>query len=184
MKKITKIVQILIMVGYITGMGASVSAGMTSLPAAGWSIPLDGDTKGALNQAGYEEGTNFQRSSEKFVSLVDGEGKVWDGMPLWQFAEKAENNAKGGVSTDEAMDLNDTLTHKGYQITVTGNDGKETTLASTDIAQNNNYILADTLNGNPLAKTDSTYPLVLVGKNLPTDQYIGGISKITLHLNE
>jgi len=184
MKKITKIIQILIMIGFLTGMGASVSAEMTLLPTFGWSIALVGETEGVLNQTGYEEGTNFQRSSEKFVSLVDDQGKVWDGMPLWQLAGKVDNNIQGERNTDEEMELNDRLTQKGYQITVTGNDGKETTLASTDIARNNNYILADMVNGNPLAETDSAYPLVLVGKNVPPDQYITGISKITLHLNE
>ncbi len=184
MNKNIKFSQILIMICFLTGMGTSVSAVIPSIPVSGWSIALIGETEGTLNQSGYEEGTNFQRSSEKFVSLVDDQGKVWDGMPLWQLAGKVDNYARGGLSTDEEMEINDKLTQKGYQITVTGIDGKETTLVSTDIAKNNNYILADMVNGNPLAKTDSAFPLVLVGKNVPPDQYISGISKITFNLNE
>lgn len=184
MKKINKIVQILIMAILIAGLGASVSATMTSLPAIGWSIALVGVTEGILTQSGYEEGTNFQRSSEKFVSLVDKQGNVWDGMPLWQVAGKVDNYVQSGKNSEEEMELSDKLSQKGYQITVTGTDGKETTLASTDIARNNNYILADMVNGNPLAETDSAYPLVLVGRNLPPDQCISGVAKITLNLNE
>ena len=184
MKKITKIVQTLLVTYCMTIIGVSISAADTPSSLDDWSIALIGATESNLTRTGYEEGTNYQRSSEKFASLVDVQGKVWDGMPLWQLAGRVDDTNGTGQSADENIEFNDKLAQKGYRISVTGTDGKEATLKSTDIARNNNYILADAVNGNRLTEKDPAFPLVLVGRDIPPDQYIGGVSKITLYINK
>lgn len=183
LKKIILIVQMLIIAFCVTGMEVSGSTALTQTPVDGWSISLIGEPKNVLTQAEYEESTNFQRSSEKYVSLVDDRGKVWDGMPLWQIADQADDLGTERNANEKSA-FNNKPAKNGYRITVTGTDGRETTLASSDIAGNNDYILAGAVNGNPLSENDPAFPLILVGKDIPTDQFIGGVSKITLHLDE
>ena len=68
---------------------------------------------------------------------------------------------------------------KGYNIKIIAGDGWDTTLESVDIARNDGYIVANTLNGNPLPlQTEGRkgcWPLHLKGEAVFGGQQVGNI---------
>ena len=148
--------------------------GITS-PALGeernqeWVITLSGLTETTLDQKEFENMINPHKNSSYFASLVDSDGQVWDGVPLWLLPQITSEKQVIGSSFD---------TTKPWSLTLTGKDGRQVTLDSKLISQNNAYILANALNGKSFSSSETPYPLALVGKDLPTDLKIDGISQI------
>ncbi len=134
-----------------------------------WVINLSGIAETTLEQQEFEEMINPHKNSSHFASLVDSDGQVWDGMPLWLLPQITSENQVISSSFDTA---------KPWSLTLTGKDGRQVTLDSNLISQNNAYILANALNGKTFSSSETPYPLALVGKDLPTDLKIDGISQI------
>jgi hypothetical protein len=129
-----------------------------------WSLSLSGNHESAITKEEYEEGINAEQESNQFSSVVDAQGQVWDGMPLWRLVNRVNDIS----STD-------------YSVTITGSDGASVTLPASEITGNDAFILANTKNGKPISLTDPTYPLVLAGKSLPINEMITGVSSVTLN---
>lgn len=148
-----------------------------------WNLTLQGDHESIITQSEFETGMDYHKQNHHFASVVDTEGKVWDGMPLWELAGNVNEENDNKINTVNQSACNDAEDQKNYTVTVTGSDGSELTMKGEDIFRNNNYIVANTVNGNPLTSTDSAYPLVLIGRDLPQDQIIRGVSVISLNLS-
>jgi hypothetical protein len=93
-------------------------------------------------------------------------------MALWLLA--------GFVDDDDmhsSESFNDELAEAGYWVVITNDDGVSVTINSTEIIRNENYIIANTLNGENIPDTSEDWPLVLVG---PGSASISKITEIKL----
>lgn len=145
-----------------------------------WNLTISGDHVSILPQEEYEEMTNYHRTENNFASVVDQQGQVWDGMPLWLLVGRV-NDPQTDYSNTENPPRNDTR-RQDYSVTISGSGVSSVTLPGLKIAQNDGYILANVKNGKPLSKNEPSYPLVLAGKDLSPDEMIKGVTKITVNL--
>lgn len=142
---------------------------------------MTGDLQTVITQEQFETETDYHRQGDLFASLVDSEGTVWDGMSLRALMTELDMNNKGDLNQQGISTSADGEDQKNVIMTITSTDGKELTLGNEEIFGPNNYLLAQVENGNYLSATDPAYPLVLVGKDLNKEDFISGVSTITLH---
>ncbi|MFW5647538.1 MAG: hypothetical protein ACOCG5_00490 [Candidatus Alkaliphilus sp. MAG34] len=144
-----------------------------------WTLRLSGARDETVTKSYFEEGI-LCRSTHK-VSWTDDEGDVWEGVPLWLLVGMVDDNPDVG---SDHFNFNDELAAKGYNIKVTAGDGWDTTLKSADIARDDGFIVANTLNGEPLPlKTEAgkdCWPLHLKGSKIKSGQQVGNIVRIEL----
>ncbi len=144
-----------------------------------WELSLSGARDQAMTKTYFEEGLACPQSGHQ-VSWTDGEGNLWAGIPLWVLVGMVDDQESGSHWT-----FNDALAAEGYSIKVTAGDGYSVNFESGDIARNNDYILANTLNGSalPLLKPNSTkpcFPLQLIGPAVTSGKLIGNVTTIEL----
>ncbi len=103
------------------------------------------------------------------------------GVPLWVLVGMIDDNPDVGP---DHYNFNDSIAAQGYSVKISSGDGWDTTLASADIARNNGYIVANTLNGQPLPVNLTSgklnWPLHLKGAAVFGGQQVGNITKIEL----
>ncbi len=134
-----------------------------------WSITLNGVGSEQLTRVSYEALADGNR-----LTLTDASG-TWSGIALWRILARVDDSDPTTFS-DGAADL-------GYNVTVAAADGYSKMFTSSALKRNDNYIVADTLNGAPLPKVDGTknvWPLKIVGSAPTSGQKVGNISQITL----
>ena len=104
-------------------------------------------------------------------------GERWTGIGLWELVGWVDDRVPHG-----ANGFNDVLADTGYTVIVTASDGYSKEFSSKDIARNNNYIVANKLNGSELSKEGNkpSWPLRLVGADVSTHASVGGIASIEL----
>ena len=129
-----------------------------------WELTLDGASTYVMPQTEFEEGVACHE-----VTWDDG-GDIWSGIALWRLI--------GYVDDETQHDFNDDLATAGYEVNVVAGDGYTKTFASADVAHNDDMIVANTLNGEPLEA--SRFPLRLVGPDLLGSQKVGQIASIEL----
>jgi len=147
----------------------------TPPPASGsWNLTLKGKISQVISQAEFEEALACPKSNHN-VEWIDGDGNIWSGMPLWYLAGRVDDRLPNIFDTN--------LADAGYTILVKAEDSYTKDYSSKDIIRNNNYILANKYNGEPL--TDS-WPLRLVGAALATEDgfpscnSVGNVAEIEL----
>lgn len=142
-----------------------------------WSINLNGKTNRTITRDQFEEALACAPSGHN-VTWTDSEGSVWGGIPLWILVGMVDDDESGAHWT-----FNDALAAEGYTVKVKADDW-DTSLASADIARDNGFIVANTLNGTPLPLTTPggkpSWPLHLKGSKVFGGQQVGGISAIEL----
>jgi hypothetical protein len=97
-------------------------------------------------------------------------------MPLWfleGFVDDADQHSN--------VAFNESLALEGYDIIVSAPDGYGKTFNSADTIRSTGYIVANTLNGYHIPESDSSWPLRLVGDNVPKKDNVKKISDITLN---
>jgi len=146
-----------------------------------WTLALSGARSQSVTKTYFEQGLACP-SSGHMVSYTDAEGGVWSGVPLWLLVAMVDDNPDSGP---DHFNFNDALAAEGYSIKVTAGDGYEINFESGDIARNNDYIVANTLNGTalPLEKPNSTklcFPLQMIGPAVSSGQLVGNITSIEL----
>lgn len=155
------------------------SAAGESAPAD-WTLQLSGAKEEKITKAYFEEGLACQSSGHQ-VFWTDKDGNVWGGVPLWLLIAIVDDNPDQGP---HHFNFNDDLAAQGYEVNVISGDGWKATFDSADIARNNGYIVANTLNGKPLPlKTESgkpCWPLQLKGPAVTGGQQVGNIVRIEL----
>jgi DMSO/TMAO reductase YedYZ molybdopterin-dependent catalytic subunit len=144
-----------------------------------WTLELIGAQTTSVSKTYFEQGLACRPSHS--ATYTDGDGNVWGGVPLWLLVAMVDDDPDVGP---DHFNFNDDLAALGYSVNVIGGDGYSTTLASADIARNNNYIVANTLNGEPLPELTAggklCWPLYLKGSDVFGGQQVGGIASIEL----
>ena len=110
------------------------------------------------------------------VTWTDAQGHVWSGEALWLLAAYVTP-----IDPDNSMgQLNTALWNQGFQVEVIGSNGSMVTYNSADINNNNNIIVANQEDGQPL--TGAQWPLALAGSGVDAQHQIGGITGIKVIL--
>ncbi|MDI6876038.1 MAG: PKD domain-containing protein [Methanomicrobiales archaeon] len=150
-----------------------------SAPESDWSLELDGTAIGGINytvsKTYFEQALACQFGANHGVEYTDAQDNVWYGMPLWFLAGFVDD---ADQHSDNAF--NDSLAAAGYDVKITALDGATLVVDSRDIVRNNNYIVANTLNGFQIPEESSSWPLRLVGPSATGSSSIKGISAIEL----
>ncbi len=133
----------------------------------GWELELSGAMTTTLTAAHFEA-----KTAANPLSWVHPEsGDTYRGVALWRLA--------GLVDDQDPATFNDALADLGYLVKVIALDGYGYTFDVTDVARNDDIIVASTVNDEPLS--DDEYPLRLVGDALISGgQRVKQIAKIEL----
>ncbi len=144
-----------------------------------WQLELDGSDIGGIKtnigKTYLEQALACQFGANHKATYTDNKGNVWEGMPLWFFPGFVDD---ADQHSDNAF--NNSLATAGYRVVITAGDGYNTTIDSTKIIRNSNYIVANSLNGSHIAETDSNWPLRLTGVNVTGGSVVKNISSIRL----
>ena len=150
-----------------------------SMPQGDWRLDLDGRDIGGLHfdvsKTYFESALACQFGANHKVSYTDSQERVWEGMPLWflvGFVDDADQHSNNAFS--------DALATAGYQVVITAEDGASVTIDSADIIRNNNYIVANSLDGALIPESDKSWPLRLVGPSVSGQDSISKIVSIKL----
>ncbi|MCX6012443.1 MAG: hypothetical protein NTV30_03335 [Chloroflexi bacterium] len=145
-----------------------------------WTLTLKGSLPGGLTEEmtsnTFESGTAPGCHGATYSDTDStGAARKWEGIPLWLLLGKVDDATNHGAHA-----FNDTLANAGYQVVITG-AGKSATFLSNQIPRDDTWIIANVLNGQTIATTDTNnYPLKLVGTTVPDGQKVGGITKIEI----
>jgi len=150
-----------------------------SVSPGDWTLELDGLDIGGLqkeiSKTYFESALTCTFGANHKQSYTDSENRIWEGMPLWflaGFVDDADQHSDNAFNND--------LATAGYQVVLTDEDGYSVTIDSQDIIRNNNYIVANTLDGLLIPETDENWPLKLVGPAVSGANSIGNIVSIEL----
>jgi hypothetical protein len=174
-KSITKITLITLITAL---MLASMAACAEASPVGTeWSLKLTGALTETITQEEFEESANPTCHGVE-CSIEDEEGTIhtYSGIPLWMLCGWVDDEVKHGEGA-----FNDELANQGYDITVIAADGYSVTFSSQTIARNNNIILANKIDGQPISQGG---PLRLVGPELSKGQRVKNVVEIHLDLPE
>jgi DMSO/TMAO reductase YedYZ molybdopterin-dependent catalytic subunit len=137
-----------------------------------WTLDLKGAISSPVTRDSYQScsapschGTNWQ----------DENGQNWVGVPLWLLVGEVDD---ADSHSDQAY--NRALADAGYTVDIVSTDGTTVTLDSKAIKEDNQFIIANTVNDGELP--DMYYPLRLVGSSVQNDQMIGKISQIIVNV--
>ena len=117
------------------------------------------------------------------VSYTDDDG-TWSGLPLWYLMGDVDD-----TNTHGAGNFNDSLAAQGYDVWVVAADAYYQEFDSETLARNDNVILANMLNGEPLPETlmsgdppspHPAYPLKIVGSDVSSGSRVGAVVRIDL----
>lgn len=123
-----------------------------------WPLRLVGADTADMTQAEFES----LASSYPVTWDDNATGNEWSGVALWRLVALVDD---GDNST-----FSDAMASAGYNVRVIAADGYSYTFPSQDVARDDNFILANELNGDPLPA--EKYPLKLVNP----DFEVGGPS--------
>ncbi|MBP1928166.1 PKD repeat protein [Methanolinea mesophila] len=142
-----------------------------------WSLTMRGKVTRTITRADFEDALACLPSGHS-VTWTDANGAVWGGIPLWTLVGMVDDIEGGSHYT-----FNDALAAEGYSVKVKAPD-YNTSLSSADIARNDGYIVANTLNGTALPETTDAgkpcWPLMLKGSAVFGGQQVGGMNEIEL----
>ena len=150
-----------------------------SIPAGDWTLKLDGRDIGGIyydvSKTYFEQALACQFGSNHKVSYTDSENRVWEGMPLWFLAGFIDDTDQHSGNA-----FNDKMAATGYNVVITSADGHSITISSKNIIRNNNYIIANSLNGATIPDSDNDWPLKLVGPSVNDALSVSQIKSIKL----
>jgi DMSO/TMAO reductase YedYZ molybdopterin-dependent catalytic subunit len=136
-----------------------------------WSLPLQGAVTTTIDKAAY---VNCASPGCHGASYTDSAGKLWEGVPLWLIAGRADDKNQHGAGA-----FNVALAKKGaYSLEIQGAGGKSVTLPSRLVTSQRGIIVAYKVGGKELPA--AFYPLRLVGPGLSEAQSVGRMLKIRL----
>ena len=133
-----------------------------------WDLTAVGAIQATLSKGYFEDAMACTMAGNHMATYTDTKDREWEGMPLWLICGFVDDaNSHVGNSYNQA------LAEQGYDIHIIAEDGFETVIDSRDTIRNENYIIANTLNGSLMRPEDDTgWPLRLVGPNV-TAKYDG-----------
>ncbi len=150
-----------------------------SIPEGDWTLVLDGRDIGGMyyevSKTYMEQAVACQFGANHETTFTDAEGRVWGGIALWLLAGLVDDE---DFHSSEAF--NEALAGTGYSVMLTGADGTLVVIDSADIIKNQDFIVANTLDGVNLANNDERWPLVLVGPGVTGKTEVSRIERIEL----
>jgi hypothetical protein len=147
----------------------------TPTPVALGPIALQGVQSGTVAASRITMGTMMHH-----YDYTDSSGTVWGGIPLWYLVGFMDDNVGAPTGSHGSGTFNDAKAASGYTVTVTGKSGSSASFSSQSIARNNNYLVANTMNGVAIASSDVKGPYKLVGTGVTGTQSIDGIVTISM----
>jgi DMSO/TMAO reductase YedYZ molybdopterin-dependent catalytic subunit len=157
------------MVGQVTTIKVILPENTGSLEPE-WTLCL----KGAQNEDITDSYFAAAFADCHSASWTDDEGRVWEGIPLWLFVGRVDDDFKH--NPNETGAFNDDLADTGYDVVVTAADGYSKTFTSAEVKRNDNMIISFIRDGEPLP--ENQWPLRLVGPDLTKGQMVGQITCI------
>jgi DMSO/TMAO reductase YedYZ molybdopterin-dependent catalytic subunit len=140
--------------------------------SAAWKVQLEAAVPGKIDRASY---VNCASPGCHGSGWVDGEGRRWEGIPLYLVAGMVDDGQK-----HDAGAYNAKLARQGYDIQIETNTGEVVTIDSRDIAGKSSIVLSSKVDGGELP--DEYFPLRLVGPGLSDAQMPGGIARIVVRV--
>jgi DMSO/TMAO reductase YedYZ molybdopterin-dependent catalytic subunit len=146
--------------------------GLPAYPAGSYNLSLKGKISDIIPQPELEEWIAHHNAV-----YTDGSGNVYEGIPLWRLMGWVDDRIPHGSDG-----FDDAAAVAGYKVIVKAGDGYAKEFTSGSIGKNDNYIIANTLNGSALPTTGSNppWPLRLVGASVSGSNSVGKIAEIEL----
>jgi len=145
-----------------------------------WTVELSGTQAYTMTQAEFESAVYCPDigHSAVYTEVEELNGgtvvNAWQGLPLWTLVGWVDDGNQHGPGA-----FNDKLAALGYDVRVIAADNFSYTFPISEVARNDNIIVANTFNDQPLA--EDAYPLRLVGSDLTSGkQRIRQIARIEL----
>lgn len=139
-------------------------------PPPPWSIDVTGTVTNTIAQTEFENCLACHGA----VEWTDSSSNVWSGLPLWYLTGFSDDGYIHGFGA-----YNRALAQAGYDIQIMAGDGYNKIFSSVDAARSSGYIVANKMNGAPLA--ESSHPLRLVGSATTSgSQRVAKIASINL----
>jgi PKD repeat protein len=169
----------------LAGVKATAKAAVKTVASTGvvptdWTLAVSGARTETVSKSFFESGLACPQSGHQ-TFWTDDDGNVWGGVPLWLLVGMADDNPDVGP---DHFNFNDALAAQHYQVKVIGSDGWSAIFDSADIARSSDYLVANTLNGEPLPlrtpNDKPSWPLHLKGSSVLGGQQVGGIARIEL----
>ncbi|MFO7772352.1 MAG: hypothetical protein R6V59_00100 [Dehalococcoidia bacterium] len=139
-----------------------------------WELELVGAKTETVTQSYFEESLACAGGTHS-VQYTDDKGDTWSGMPLWLLVAMVDDDPDVGP---DHFNFNDDLAAEGYIVRVIAGDGFSAEFDSDFVARNNDLILANQVNGEPLE--GGSYPLRIAGPDLSGKQRVGNVVLIEL----
>ena len=139
-----------------------------------WTIELSGVTDMGIDRQTFESLASCYYHTTYYNYTEDDVEHSYEGVPLWVLVSAVD----GGDAPDGHYMFNDALAEGGYAVNVSASDDEYGLFDAEQVARNDSIIVANKLDGEPLDET--SWPLRIVGENLPEPQRIKMIVKITL----
>lgn len=139
-----------------------------------WSIILEGATTETLDRGSFE---SCSTALCHVTSFQDDQAQTWSGTPLWRIVGLVDDEDR---HSDDAF--NRDLAAAGYTVEVIAKDGFSATFDSARLVENNDILVANLVNENPLS--DEDFPLRLVGADVQRREGVGAIDRIVIRFGE
>ncbi len=137
-----------------------------------WTLDLTGAIASPVTRDSYQ---SCSAPSCHGSLYTDENGQNWVGVPLWLLVGEVDD-----ADSHSDVAYNRALAGAGYTVDIIGADGIMVTLDSQLIKEDNQFIVANTVNDGELP--DMYYPLRLVGSSVQSDQMIGQITRIVANV--
>lgn len=139
-----------------------------------WDLQLDGYISDTIDRANFEIAAS---PNCHLAVYMDDDGRKWSGIPLWNLVGWVDDE-----NQHESAAFNRELAAANYTVTITAVDGFSTSFLSSEIADDNDIIVAYLMNDEALE--DKYFPLRLVGPDLEGSQKVGQIASISLDFSD
>lgn len=135
-----------------------------------WEVLLTGAITETLDRSSIESCVNCHEAT-----WTDDKGQVWTGTQLWRLMGYVDDEV-----AHEGLSYNVEKAMEGYEVELVASDGYAVTLESKDANRNQEWVVAMSVDGNPLP--EKYFPIRLVGEGLEKGQMVGAISNVNLSL--
>lgn len=139
-----------------------------------WSLYLEGAITEEMDRNTYQ---SCAAPGCHQSTWTDEDGSEWTGVPLFKLAGRVDD----GVAHEDRA-YNDDFAEAGYFIELFAADGYNVSLESAQTHFNEDIILANSVNGEPLG--EDHFPLRLVGPGLEKKTMVGRVAQIVLKPKE
>ena len=137
-----------------------------------WTLDLTGAIASPVTRDSYQ---SCSAPSCHGSLYTDENGQNWVGVPLWLLVGEVDD-----ADSHSDVAYNRALADAGYTVDIISADGTKVTLDSQLIKEDNQFIVANTVNDGELP--DMYYPLRLVGSSVQNDQMIRQITRIVVNV--